>query len=377
MIIELSNGAKYDTSTAQVVSGSYTFTSWTPGGGGQVTGTNTQTAPAQTQTQDPGSSVNIVNNYAAPSNANQEAYYAMLSAQAAAKKNQDIEAAKTFFTTYGMMDLWNGAYNYLVQGYTDPQQIAIMLSNNSQYQAAYYARFPAVQKIREINKTRTAQGLPPIAEPLPGTYVQLEQGYRQALSGLPDGLFGTPNDMADWIAGEVSVQEIADRVAVAKNYINYQANTWVKDALRQSYGLTDTEMVAYVLDQKRTQTWLQTDWQRRMAGANVAGAANASGFVADQAQLDAISQTAYGSSFDAAMGGFRNVQEQQAAYMRLGNIYNANTTTGELVTENFGLGGAAEVTTKKTKLASAERAAFGGSSAIARTSLSTRRIGQQ
>lgn len=310
-----------------------------------------------------------------------KAYYDWLrgqqEAERAAQLNRDIEAAKTFFSTYGLMDLWNGAYSYLTQGYTDPSQIAIMLSNNSQYQQAYYARFPAVQKIREINKTRAAQGLPPIAEPLPGTYVQLEQGYRQALSGLPDGVFGTAEDMADWIAGEVSVQEIADRVAVAKNYINYQANTWVKDALRQAYGLTDTEMVAYVLDQNRTQSWLETDWQRRMAGANVAGAANASGFVADQAQLDAISQTAYGSSFDAAMGGFRNVQEQQAAYMRLGNIYNADTTTSELVTENFGLGGAAEVTTKKSKLASAERAAFGGSSAIARTSLSARRSGQQ
>jgi hypothetical protein len=52
------------------------------------------------------------------------------------------------------------------------------------------------------------------------------------------------------------------------------------------------------------------------------------------------------------------------------------TSTDELVQETFGLGGGAEATTKKRKLASRERAAFAGSSALGQSSLSANRIGQ-
>lgn len=310
-------------------------------------------------------------------NSQQEAYYAYLKAQAEAQRNAEIAQMRTFFDTYGLSSLWEGARSYLTQGYTDPNVISVMLSNNPTYQEAYYARFPAVKLVREVNKTRTAQGLPPIAEPTPATYVELERGYRQALQGLPDGLWGSPDDMAQWIAGEVSPQEIADRVNVAKNYINYQANSFVKDALRQVYGLTDAEMVSYVLDDKRTSEFVETEYQRKLAQGNVLGAANSLGISLSTDLRDQIAQTGYGSSFDAANQTFGNVLNQNDAYMRLGRVYNAGTSTDELIVENFGLGGGAEVTTKKRKLASAERAAFMGSSAVARGSLSARAIGQQ
>lgn len=302
------------------------------------------------------------------------AYYKWLKDQ---QTNQNLGAVKAFFTAYGMDKLWAGAEALVRQGYTDPDAISMMLSQDKNYQKAYFARFPAVQKIREINKQRIAEGKAPIAEPNPGTYVQLEQGYRAALHGLPEGAFGSAEQMADWIVKEKSPQEIADQVAVAKNYINYQANDYVKTALRNVYGMTDTEMVAYVLGGEKTVEFLQTQWQRRMAQSNVLGASAASGIGVDGLMADQIGQTAFGSSFDAAMGGFRNVAEQVPDWQRLGRIYNSDNTTGELITENFGLGGGAEVTTKKNKLASAERAAFGGSSAIARGSLSQRSLGQQ
>lgn len=316
-------------------------------------------------------------NYAAPDNSQQEAYYAYLKAQQEAQRNAEIEQMRTFFDTYGLSALWEGARSYLTQGYTDPNVISVMLSNNPTYQEAYYSRFPATKMIREVNKTRTAQGLPPIAEPNPATYVELERGYRQALQGLPDGLWGSPQDMAEWIADEKSPQEIADRVNIAKNYINYQANSFVKDALRQVYGLTDAEMVSYVLDGKRTSEFVETEYQRKLAQSNVQGAATSLGIGLSTDLRDQIAQTGFGSSFDASAQTFNNVLNQNEAYMRLGNIYNANTSTSELITENFGLGGGAEVTTKKKKLASAERAAFMGSSAVARGSLSARSLGQQ
>lgn len=350
-------------------------TGWTSGGGNM--GVESTYNPDWNTTATADTTSGTVINYAAPDNTQQEAYYAYLKAQAEAQRNAEIEQMRSFFDTYGLSSLWEGARSYLTQGYTDPNVISLMLSQNPTYQQAYYTRFPAVQMIREVNKTRTAAGLPPIAEPNPATYVELERGYRQALQGLPDGLWGSAQDMAEWMAGEVSPQEISDRVNVAKNFINYQANDFVKDALRSVYGLTDAEMVSYVLDADRTSEFVQTEYQRKLAQSNVLGAATSVGLSLSTDLRDQIAQTGYGSSFDASAQGFNTVLGQEEAYARLGNIYNANTSTAELVTENFGLGGGAEVTTKKKKLASAERAAFMGSSAVARGSLSARSLGQQ
>ena len=141
--------------------------------------------------------------------------------------------------------------------------------------------------------------------------------------------------------------------------------------------MTDTEMAAYQLDPTRTLPFLQSQYQARLSKATVLGAANSQGVGLSASILDQISGTAYGSSFDAAVGGFNRALGEQNAYLRLGRLYDPTASQQDLVVESFGLGGAAEVTTKKEKLTNTERAAFGGNSAIAQGSLSQRSLGQQ
>ena len=303
-----------------------------------------------------------------------EAADAAAAAQAAAEaRRRSIEGVKQFFNQYGMDSLWSGAFGLLTQGYTDPTQIALMLSNDSNYQQAYFNRFPAVKEIRAQNAQRAAQGLPPRPEPSPAAYVELESGYRKAVAGLP-GTWGSVNDISEWIIKEVSPTEVAERVTTATNYIYYDANSYIKDELRSIYGLSNQEMVAYVLDADRAQEEIEQTYQKRMAQATVGGAADSLSVSLDDTQRNEIAGSdLYGRSFGNAASGFKAIAEIDDAYDRLGRLSGVKTTTGELISDQFGTSGAAEASDKKKRLASQERAKFSGQSALSRTSLAQRR----
>jgi len=311
----------------------------------------------------------------------QDSYYAWLKSQAEQnaidKTNRDLDTVKSFFTQYGMENLWQGAEKLVRQGYQDPETIMNILSKDASYQEAYYARFPAVKEIRDLNKQRQASGLPLMAEPLPSTYVSLEKAYRQAVAGLPGGLYGSTKDITAWIVRDVSPTEVQGRVDRARNYINYSANDAIKQELRQIYGLTDAEMVSYVLDPERSLGFIETEMSRRMASATVGGAARSAGLGIADLTRDAISQNEqFGSSFANTLAQFNEVRQNEDAYNRLGRLSGVATSADDLVTEQFGLEGAGEVTSKKRKLASQERARFAGSSALTRSSLSAGRLAQ-
>jgi hypothetical protein len=302
----------------------------------------------------------------------------ILDAQAAEDRrvNNALASIKTFFEAYGMQSLWAGVEGLVRGGYNDADTISGILSRDSNYQAAYFARFPAVQRIREINKTRQQQGLPVMAEPSPATYVGLEEGYRMALVGLPRGIWGSSADIADWIVKDVSPNEVAERVTVAKNYINYSANATVKNQLRSIYGMTDEEMAAYVLDEDRAKEYIETEYQRRMRQATVGGAAVDAGIqLSDGVRDQLASNETYGQSFGNTLAGMQNVAQIADTYSQLGRMSGMTTTTEELVTDQFGLSGAADIANKKRSLSSQERARFGGSAAITTTSLNAKPVG--
>lgn len=290
--------------------------------------------------------------------------------------NNALASVKTFFENYGMQSLWAGVESLIRNGYDDADTISGILSRDPNYQSAYYARFPAVQRIRELNKTRQQQGLPVMAEPSPAAYVGLEEGYRMALVGLPRGLWGTSADIADWIVKEVSPNEVAERVTVAKNYINYSTNSTIKNQLRSLYGMTDEEMAAYVLDEERAKGYIETEYQKRLRQATVGGAAVDAGInLSDPVRDQLAGNDTYGQSYGNTLAGMQSVAEIADTYNQLGRMSGINTTTEELVNDQFGLTGAADIATKKRKLSSQERARFGGASAITTTSLNAKPAG--
>ena len=292
--------------------------------------------------------------------------------------NTALAEARAFFETYGMMGLWNGVEALVRQGYNSADTISGILSRDPNYQAAYFERFPAVQVIRDINRERQQNGQPIMAEPSPATYVALEEGYRTALVGLPQGIWGSVEDVTTWIVNDVSPKEVSDRVTTAKNYIYYSANEAVKSELRGIYGMTDAEMTAYVLDADRALEFIENEYQTRMRQATVGGAASTAGVNVSDSLRDSIAGSdLYGQSFGNALSGFQQVAEISDTYEDLGRMSRMDTSTDELVSDQFGMQGAADISNKKRRLASQERARFSGSSAITQYSMSPRAIGSQ
>ena len=287
--------------------------------------------------------------------------------------NNALDSMQGFFQANNLMGLWGGVDKYVRQGYNDYETILGIVSRDKAYQDAYFARFPAVAEIRAINAQRQAQGLPPRAEPTASAYVALEASYRQALYGLPDGMWGTTDDVAQWIINGVSPQEVEDRVVMAQNYITTDTNQYVRAELRDIYGLTDQEMVAYVLDPDRATTTLEAEYERRKKQANVGGGATAQGVSLDDLLREEIGDTQYGSTFDMSSQVFSGVAAESGAYERLGKLSRQETSQSDLIREAFGISGSADARNKKKKLASQERARFGGQSALSRTSLAQKR----
>ena len=290
--------------------------------------------------------------------------------------NNDIAAAQQFFQSNGMSALWEGAKALLIKGYRDPDTISNILSNDSTYQAAYFARFPASKAIRDANAALAAAGKPPRPELSPAAYVAVEAGYRQALAGLPAGMFGTTEDVTSWIVGDVSAVELGSRVTRAKNYIYYDANTSIKRELRSIYGMTDSEMVAYTLDAKRSLGAIEAESEKRMRQATVGAAAVDSGLAISTGLRDQLSgNEAYANSYANSSAGFNKVAKEAGSWVKLASLSQDGLTTDELVSDQFGLAGAANISNRKDVLASQERARFAGDSGVGRSSLKKNQLG--
>lgn len=298
-------------------------------------------------------------------------------AQAESRRvNNALASAKTFFDTYGMSELWGGVDALVRQGYNDADTISQVLSRDNTYQTAYFKRFPAVQRIREVNKQRLADGLTIMPEPSPASYVALEDGYRMALVGLPKGLWGSSQDVADWIVKDVSPEEVSSRVTTAKNYINYSTNTTIKSELRKIYGMTDQEMTAYVLDEERALGYIENEYQSRLRKSTVGASAIDAGLSLNDLQRDQLAgNDIYGKSYGNTLAGMNVVAEDSETYADLGKMSGIKTSDSELISDQFGLSGGATAASKKKKLASQERARFAGTAGVGSQSLNARPLG--
>ena len=287
-----------------------------------------------------------------------------------AQRQSAFDTLKAWFTEYGIDDNASGQGTLSskiwewIQGDKSADWIKLELRKTDQYKA----RFPGMDAISKKGMAMSE-----------AEYIATERAYLQVLStaGL-DSVYGNRADYGRFIANEVSAQELAARVQIAKDYVNMYAPASVKQQLRELYGMDDTQMAAYVLDtsegKKKSLAALETEYTKRQSQAQIGGAAIDTGLGISTPLRDEIATLGY--NYNQAMAGFGRAKTEADPYRRLGNLYGVATSTDELIQENFGLGGGAETTTKKKKLASRERAAFSGSSALSAGSLASNRIGQ-
>lgn len=294
----------------------------------------------------------------------------------------EINAIRSMIEMYGLGQLWQGVYQLITQGYQDTDTILFILSTDSTpqgraYQEAYFRRFPAIRQIREENQRRSSQGLPPVPELSPAQYVAQEVAYRTAVQGFDPSL-ATNDNITSWITGGVSPAEVQGRITIAEEFIINQVNPDVKDELRRVYGLSDQDMVRYVLSDSRSQAELEAEWKMNIRRANVGAAARTQGIEISDQTRDQIVAADQGFSFGSTSQQFSNVAAQADDYARLAGISGIQVDRfQDLISEEFGLAGGQATTNLKRRLASQERGRFSGSSGIGRGSLTSGGIGTQ
>lgn len=251
------------------------------------------------------------------------------------------------FTSYGLGSLAGDILNFVKQGY-GADVIALKLQDTD----AYKQRFKA-------NAARLAAGLPVLS---PAEYLATEKAYRDIMSnaGLPLGFYDQASDFEAFLSKDISPTEVQGRVQAAAEVIN-RADPNTLNAFKQ-FGYTEGDLISYALDGQRALPLIE----KQFKAAQIAGAAanQALGINRDTAERLAAS----GVTGQQAQQGFGAIANEIGSVNKLNSIYGDDVTQDDLVREVFE--DDAEAGQKRKKLASKERAAFGGSGGQSRSSLS-------
>lgn len=257
-------------------------------------------------------------------------------------------ALNDLFTSYGLASLAPKIFSYIQNGYS-ADTISILLQDTQEYKTRFAG-----------NELRKKAGLAVLS---PADYLATEASYRQimASAGLPKTFYDQPSDFATWIGGDVSPTEIKSRVDLV-SAATTQANPYVKAQLAALYGVDDSQITAYFLDQQRALPLLQKQEQAAEFGA----AAARQGLLTDRQRLE--DYVTSGFSLSQASQGFAQVAQElpnlQALSARFG------VTFGQAQEEGAVFGTSAANTNARQNLINSERSLFSQNSGSAAAGLS-------
>lgn len=261
------------------------------------------------------------------------------------------------FASYGLEGLAGEISDYMKQGLTATEALIKLKTNPS---GAYAKRFAG-------NFTRVKNGLNAISE---AEYINLENSYANTLKayGLGNQVSLNREDnykkFADYIAGDISAAEFKDRVDTVVTRVQ-NADPTIKSTLKSFYPeITDADLVGYFLNPKENLPKLQ----EKVTASEIGAAATGMGLATNVGTATDLAK--YGVDQKAAREGYSTIAGVLPTAAKLGDIY------GETGVKYAQAEGEAEVfkgsqtaATKRKRLASMERAAFGGSTGTNQSSL--------
>lgn len=253
-------------------------------------------------------------------------------------QQRDAAVALTaLFKSYGLESLAPRIIDFIKKGYS-ADTVSVMLQETPEYRQRFKA-----------NEARVKAGLSVLS---PAEYIATERSYRDIMqsAGLPKGFYDQADDFTRFLSTDVSPTELKSRVDTAAEVVN-RADRNTLDYFRQFYSTGD--IIAYALDPKRAAPLIE----KQLRAASIAGQAKGQMVNIDQATAERLS--AMGVSVDQAQQGFGVVAAEQPTVSKLNSIYGADVTQQDLVSEVFA--GNAQAAERRGRLASRERAAFGGS----------------
>lgn len=247
-------------------------------------------------------------------------------------------ALVNLFKSYGLESLTDDIYNFVTEGYS-ADTISILLQETPAYKKRFWG-----------NQKRQEAGLPVLS---PKEYLAVESSYRQVMdqAGLPPKFYDSYEDFGQWIANDVSPTEIQSRVKAAQGLVE-AVDPEVRRQFEKYY--STGEIVAYALDRKRTTELLE----RQAAAARIGAAGVGGGFQIGQQTAEQIAEL--GVEEGAARQGVAQAAQYSEGLGRLGAIYGEQYSEDDAIEDVFLNDVHAQRTRKR--LASQERAQFGGSS---------------
>lgn len=248
-----------------------------------------------------------------------------------------FEALQSLFQSFGLATLAPKIFEYVKEGY-QADTIALLLQDTAEYKERFAA-----------NEARKKAGLAVLS---PQEYLQTEAAYRQILesAGMPKGFYDNAADFRQWIAGDVAPTEIKSRVDMAVAATS-QANPSYRVALEDMYGIGQNELAAYFLDRAKAEPILK----KQAAAAYIGAAAIRRDLRATAGRMEGLA--ALGVSSEEAEEGYARISAGLESMLGIAGRFGSSWSLEEAENATFGIGGEE----KRARLASRERALFGGS----------------
>jgi hypothetical protein len=268
-------------------------------------------------------------------------------------------ALKDLFASYGLEGLAGEISDYMTQGLTAGEALIKLKTNPT---GAYAKRFAG-------NFTRVKNGLNAISE---AAYIGLENSYASTLKayGLGNQVSLNREDnykkFADYIAGDISADEFKDRVDTVVTRVQ-NADASIKSTLKAFYPeITDADLIGYFLNPKENLPKLQ----EKVTASEIGAAALGAGAGLTTNVTTATDLARYGIDKEEAREGYSTIAGVLPTATKLGDIYNeSGIKYAQAEGEAEVFKGSQDAATKRKRLASMERAAFGGSSGTGQSSL--------
>lgn len=285
---------------------------------------------------------------------------AINTAENMSSKLDSIAAIKALLSSYGIGDLGDAITNAVMKGYSTETIQLIMQDPNSNdpLAVAFQTRFPA-------NKARLQAGKSVLS---PAEYLRAERSYTEVMQSYGVSSLASRDKLNQFIANDVSAAEVSDRIGLAVNRVqNADADT--KKALAEYYPmLNQADIVNAVLDPAEGLPALQ----RKIQIGEIGGAALAQGIKTAEGKtnikMGAETLANLGVTKEQARAGFQTVAEVTPRADFLSQI-SAGEDYTQLSAEQEAFQGLASAKRARLALTEQEKARFGGSSGVNKTSL--------
>jgi hypothetical protein len=230
---------------------------------------------------------------------------------------------RSVLASYGLEGLYEYAYSLYAKNeidINDGDSLVFALKE----QEAYKKRFAA-------NERRKSLGFKELS---PATYLALEKSYKDTLAanGLPQGFYDSPDDFEKLIGGDVSVAELNNRLKDAYTVVR-DASPEVKNKMAEMYGVTDGDLLAYVIDPDRARPLMAPDYKRQAQAALIAESAQRlSGFnlnkdVAEQFVRQGVTQAEAEAAF-TTVGQMGELRRAGLGEQQISDVQFAQATLG-------------------------------------------------